>query len=436
MKKNLVAIVGRPNVGKSTFFNRIVGKKISIVKDLPGVTRDRIYADAEWCGKEFTLIDTGGLDFSDADFAKNIRMQVEAAIELAEVIIFLTDGKDGVTTADHEIATILRNSRKKVVLAVNKLDNFELEKTYEFYELGFGEPLGVSSEQAKGLGEVLDEVTMEFESGEDEESEAIKIAIIGRPNVGKSSIVNKILGFERVIVSDVAGTTRDAIDTPFVCEGKQYVLIDTAGIRRNRSVEFDSVESYSVLRAMSALRRCDVALIVINAEEGFSAQDARIAGLVHEEGRPSIVVMNKWDLVEKDTHTIVKFENQLKTDLAFMSYFKSLFVSAKTGKRLDKLFPLVDEVYENASKRISTGLLNEFLREAVSASEPPAFSGRRLKLFYATQPSSNPPKFVFFVNDIKLLHFSYERYLENSMRRSFDFSGTPIKLEFVGRKEE
>lgn len=438
MKKPLVAVIGRPNVGKSTFFNKICGKRISIVKDVPGVTRDRIYADAEWCGYNFTLIDTGGIDLKSDDNMKfHIRKQAEIAASLADVILFFTDAKDGVVSSDYEIAEYLRSTGKPVLLVVNKLDNFEMEKVYDFYELGLGEPIPISCEQAKGLGDLLDEVVKFFgDRVENEEDKSLKIAVVGKPNVGKSSIINKILGFERVIVSDMAGTTRDAIDTPFEREGNSYLLIDTAGLRRKRSIEEDTVESYSVMRSLGAIRRADVVLIVLDSSEGISEQDIRIAGLVHEQGKPSIVVMNKWDKVEKDTYTILKYEEQLKTELNFMNYFESIFVSAATGLRLEKLFPLIHRVYDNASRRVTTGLLNEVISEAVSMNEPPSPGGRRLKIFYSTQAETNPPKFVVFVNDETLVHFSYKRYLENCLRKAFDLAGTPIKLVFNSKKEE
>lgn len=436
MKKPLVAVIGRPNVGKSTFFNKICGKRISIVKDTPGVTRDRIYADAEWCGRVFTLIDTGGIDFNEDVLTTEVTKQAEIAIDLADVIIFIVDGKEGLMPDDIEIANRLRRTKKPVILAINKLDNYELELTYDFYQLGIDKVFPISCEQSKGLGDLLDEIIKDFAVCEEEQSSALKISVVGKPNVGKSSLVNKILGYERVIVSDIAGTTRDAIDTFFTKDDKEYVLIDTAGLRRKRSIENQSVEQYSVLRTLSAIKRADVVLVVMDAKEPLSEQDAKIAGLVHEEGKPSIIVINKWDAVEKDTYTIEAFEKKLNTELAFMSYYKSIYISAKTGKRVDKLFPLIEEVYENSSRRISTGTLNYVVREAVDISEPPAFAGRRLKIYYVTQPSTNPPKFVFFINDKKVLHFSYERYLENQLRKAFNFSGTPIVLNFVEREEE
>ncbi len=440
MTKPLVAVVGRPNVGKSTFFNRICGKRISIVKDLPGVTRDRIYADAEWQGYNFTLIDTGGIELkSDDAMYKHIRKQVEIAVDVADVIVFFVDGKQGLVASDMDVADYLRTVNKPVVLAVNKLDNFTVENmdaVYDFYQLGLGEPIGVSAEQSKGLGDLLDEIVKYFDKIESVESDNIKIAVVGRPNVGKSSMVNKILGYERVIVSDVAGTTRDAVDTPFTRNDKNYTIIDTAGLRRKRGVEFDTVESYSVMRSIAAIKRADVVLIVFDSSEEISEQDVRIAGMVHEEGKPCIIVMNKWDVVEKDTHTIEDYKKTLDNQLAFMDYYVPIFVSAKTGQRVDRIFDVIDKVYENASRRIPTGILNDVIREAVSVNEPPSPSGRRLKILYATQTDVNPPKIVIFVNNEKILHFSYRRYLENSLRKAFDFSGTPIVVVYNSKKEE
>lgn len=440
MTKPLVAVVGRPNVGKSTFFNRICGKRISIVKDLPGVTRDRIYADAEWQGYNFTLIDTGGIELkSDDAMYKHIRKQVEIAVDVADVIVFFVDGKQGLVASDMDVADYLRTVNKPVVLAVNKLDNFTVENMdalYDFYQLGLGEPIGVSAEQSKGLGDLLDEIVKYFDKIESDENDSIKIAVVGRPNVGKSSMVNKILGYERVIVSDVAGTTRDAVDTPFTRNDKNYTIIDTAGLRRKRGVEFDTVESYSVMRSIAAIKRADVVLIIFDSSEEISEQDVRIAGMVHEEGKPCIIVMNKWDVVEKDTHTIEDYKKTLDNQLAFMDYYVPIFVSAKTGQRVDRIFDVIDKVYENASRRIPTGILNDVIREAVSVNEPPSPSGRRLKILYATQTDVNPPKIVIFVNNEKILHFSYRRYLENSLRKAFDFSGTPIVVVYNSKKEE
>lgn len=437
MSKPLVAIVGRPNVGKSTFFNRIVGQRISIVEDTPGVTRDRLYADAEWCGHSFTLIDTGGLEIKSEDVMwSHIRAQAQIAVETADVIVFMLDGKTGLTHEDYEVAAYLRKSRKPILLVVNKLDNNEQHLLYDFYELGLGEPIGISAGQAKGLGDVLDEIvklTGKYET--EEKEEALKIAVVGKPNAGKSSLVNKLLGYDRVIVSDIAGTTRDAIDTRIKIGDKEYILIDTAGIRRKRSVEED-LEQYSVMRSLGAVRRADVCLIVIDSSEELSEQDVKIAGYVHEQGKPSVVVMNKWDVVEKDTYTIEKYNRKLKEELKFMDYFIPTYVSAKTGKRVDNLIKLVERAYENASRRVSTGLLNDVLREAILTNEPPSKNGKRLKIYYVTEVSANPPTFVIFVNDDTLMHFSYRRYLENALRRSFDFEGTPIRLIIRNKNEK
>lgn len=437
MSKPLVAIVGRPNVGKSTFFNRIVGQRISIVEDTPGVTRDRLYADAEWCGHSFTLIDTGGLEIKSEDVMwSHIRAQAQIAVETADVIVFMLDGKTGLTHEDYEVAAYLRKSRKPILLVVNKLDNNEQHLLYDFYELGLGEPIGISAGQAKGLGDVLDEIvklTGKYET--EEKEEALKIAVVGKPNAGKSSLVNKLLGYDRVIVSDTAGTTRDAIDTRIKIGDKEYILIDTAGIRRKRSVEED-LEQYSVMRSLGAVRRADVCLIVIDSSEELSEQDVKIAGYVHEQGKPSVVVMNKWDVVEKDTYTIEKYNRKLKEELKFMDYFIPTYVSAKTGKRVDNLIKLAERAYENASRRISTGLLNDVLREAILTNEPPSKNGKRLKIYYVTEVSANPPTFVIFVNDDTLMHFSYRRYLENALRRSFDFEGTPIRLIIRNKNEK
>lgn len=437
MSKPLVAIVGRPNVGKSTFFNRIVGQRISIVEDTPGVTRDRLYADAEWCGHSFTLIDTGGLEIKSEDVMwSHIRAQAQIAVETADVIVFMLDGKTGLTHEDYEVAAYLRKSRKPILLVVNKLDNNEQHLLYDFYELGLGEPIGISAGQAKGLGDVLDEIvklTGKYET--EEKEEALKIAVVGKPNAGKSSLVNKLLGYDRVIVSDIAGTTRDAIDTRIKIGDKEYILIDTAGIRRKRSVEED-LEQYSVMRSLGAVRRADVCLIVIDSSEELSEQDVKIAGYVHEQGKPSVVVMNKWDVVEKDTYTIEKYNRKLKEELKFMDYFIPTYVSAKTGKRVDNLIKLAERAYENASRRISTGLLNDVLREAILTNEPPSKNGKRLKIYYITEVSANPPTFVIFVNDDTLMHFSYRRYLENALRRSFDFEGTPVRLIIRNKNEK
>lgn len=436
MAKPIVAIIGRSNVGKSTFFNRVCGKRISIVKDTPGVTRDRIYADAEWCGKQFTLIDTGGIENEKADFGKEIRRQADVAVDLADVIVFMTDGKAGLLTSDREVAAVLRTASKPVVLAVNKLDNNETDTLYDFYELGLGEPFSISCEQMLGIGDLLDEVVKHFPAVEEETERGLSIAFVGKPNVGKSSLVNRILGFDRVIVSDVPGTTRDAIDTPFTYNGAKYTLIDTAGMRRKRGIEDESVERYSVLRSIAAIGRADVVFVVFDSSEEISEQDVRIAGMVHDEGKPSVIVMNKWDKVEKDTHTVEKYNASLAEKLNFMGYFKAEYVSAASGKRVERLLDLAESVYSRASMRVPTGVLNDVISDAVRTTEPPSHSGRRLKILYSTQASTNPPTFVIFVNDEELMHFSYKRYLENSLRRAFDFSGTPIRLKITGRKEK
>ncbi len=427
--KPLIAIVGRPNVGKSTLFNKIAGKRISIVEDTPGVTRDRVYVDCEWCGKAFTLIDTGGLELKSTDeMWRHIKAQAELAIDMADVIIFVVDGKTGITVDDEQVAGYLRRSRAPVVLAVNKLDNNEKDTIYDFYALGFGEPYAVSAEQGKGIGDLLDAVLSDVESSEKgEEEEALKIAIVGKPNAGKSSITNSLLGYDRVIVSDIAGTTRDSIDTEIEINGKKYIIIDTAGMRKKGNID-KVLERYSVMRSLGSVRRSDVTVIVCDASEGLTEQDVKIAGFVHEEGKPVVFVFNKWDLIEKDNSTVNEFNNKVKTELKFMDYIKPMYISAKTGKRLDNLLPYIENVYENASRRISTGLLNEMLIDATRINEPPSKNGKRLKIFFITQIASNPPTFVLKVNDPLLMHFSYKRYIENSLRNTFDFEGTPIKL--------
>lgn len=435
--KPLVAIVGRPNVGKSTLFNKIVGKRVSIVEDYEGVTRDRLYCDAEWSGYSFTLIDTGGLDIKSEDkMWSHIREQARIAVDIANVIIFVVDGKGGITANDYEVATFLRNSKKPVVLAVNKLDNNEEHLIYDFYQLGIGDPIGVSAEQGAGVGDLLDEVVKDIERISPEESDgALNIAIVGKPNAGKSSITNRILGYDRVIVSDIAGTTRDAIDTTFEWNDQLFNIIDTAGIRKKSSVD-EGVEQYSVLRSLAAIRRADVVFVAIDAAEGMSEQDVKICGYVHEQGKPSVIVMNKWDAVEKDTFTVNTFNLKLQTELKFMDYFVPLYVSAKTGQRVEKLLSAALEVYAESSKRIPTGVLNDIIRDAVVAVEPPSDNGKRLKILYVTQNSTNPPTFVFFVNDSKLMHFSYKRYLENTLRKTFVFKGTPIRLVIRSKSEE
>ena len=436
MAKPLVAIVGRPNVGKSTFFNKVVGKKISIVEDFPGVTRDRLYADAEWCGNYFTLVDTGGLELKSTDkMWKHIQKQAEVAIDTADVIILFADAKTGLNASDEDVASKLRKSGKPVVLAVNKLDNYNPEKLYEFYNLGLGEPFGISSEHGTGIGELLDEVVSHFDNTEKGEIDSsIKLAVVGKPNAGKSSLCNKLLGFDRTIVSDIAGTTRDAIDTLFTYDNIDYTLIDTAGIRKKKSVEED-LEYYSVLRAFGAIRRADVCVVVIDATMSITEQDVKICGYIHEQGKPCIIVINKWDLIEKDTHTINKFNTDLQEALKFMDYFVSIYVSALTGQRTLKILDIAYDILQNTNKRITTGQLNDLILDSVRASEPPSMNGKRLKIKFATQVSVAPPTFVLFVNEQNLMHFSYKRYLENCIRKAFDFSGTPIKI-LVREKED
>jgi GTP-binding protein len=405
---------------------------------MPGVTRDRIYADAEWCGNNFTLVDTGGLDFANAqdEIQKNIFTQAQVAIDLADVILLFVDGREGITNNDREVATFLRKSKKPIVLAINKLDNYDPNVLYEYYELGLGEPFGISSEQGKGLGDLLDEVCSHFDEVETTADEdVIKIAIVGKPNAGKSSLTNRLLGFDRTIVSGIAGTTRDAIDTPFTYDGKKFTLIDTAGIRKKKSVHED-VEYYSVVRALGAIRRADVCLVVVDSTEGLTEQDVKILGYVHEQGKPSVVVMNKWDLVEKDTFTIEKFRKKLDADLAFMDYYKSVFISAKTGQRAEKILSIALECLDNARRRISTGTLNDLIGDAVRTTDPPTKHGRRLKIYYTVQDGVEPPTFIMFVNNQELMHFSYKRFLENTIRNAFDFSGTPIRLIVREKAEE
>ena len=428
MANPLVAIVGRPNVGKSTLFNKIAGRKISITENRPGVTRDRLYADAVWRGKKFTVVDTGGIELRSADVLwREILRQADAAIDMAQVILWMVDGKEELTAADRDVAEKLRRCKKPVLLVVNKVDNFSPDKLFDYYALGLGEPFAISAEHSQGIGDVLDEVVSHFEGGDEEEHDRLKIAVVGKPNAGKSSLVNRLLGFERAIVTDIAGTTRDAIDTPFELDGQKYTLIDTAGIRRKKNVS-DDVEYYSVLRAFDAVRRADVCLLVVDSAEGLTEQDVKIIGYVHEQGKPSVIVMNKWDLIEKDTNTVNKFEAKLKADLSFMDYFLSVYISAKTGQRAERVLTLARRAYENANRRVTTGTLNDLVLDAVRTNEPASVNGRRLKIYYCSQPSVCPPTFVLFVNDETLMHFSYRRYLENVLRRSFDFTGTPIRI--------
>lgn len=438
--KPIVAIVGRPNVGKSTFFNKVVGKRIAIVEDEPGVTRDRVYGDAEWAGVLFSLVDTGGIDLKSEDvIGKHILAQAEIAIEMADVILFFVDSKEGLVPSDHDVADMLRKSKKPVVLVANKLDNFNLEDIYDFYSLGLGEPFPISSEQKRGLGDLLDKVvsllpreTKVKEHGKD----GLKIAIVGKPNVGKSSLTNCLVGNTRVIVSDIAGTTRDAVEVPFKRNGKDYLLIDTAGLRRKRSVEDKTVERYSVFRTLESIRRADVVLVVFDVTQDITEQDVKIAGLVHEEQKPTVVVLNKWDAVEKDTYTQNVIKEKLNAALAYMSYFKPVFVSALTGKNIDKLMTAVEEVRANNEKRVSTGTLNEIIQNALATTPAPQKGGKRLKIMYATQTGVQPPTIVLFVNDTDLMTNSYQRHIENCIRRAVDFTGTPVRITTKSRGEE
>lgn len=438
MAKPIVAIVGRPNVGKSTLFNKLAGKRISIVDDKPGVTRDRVYADADWLRHNFTLIDTGGIEIESQDIIlAQMRRQAQIAIETADVIIFIVDGKQGLTGADTEVAQMLRQSKKAIVLVVNKIDHLELEaNAFEFYNLGIGTPIAISATQALGLGDMLDEVVAHFESvySNTEDEEYIQVAVVGKPNVGKSSLINKILGEERNIVTDIAGTTRDAIDSKIETEEGKFILIDTAGIRRKSKVE-QGIERYSVIRSLAAVERADVVVLILDATDELSDQDEKIIGYAHEMKKAIFVIVNKWDLIEKDTKTMLEYKSKLQAGLNFMAYAPYLFISAKTGQRVHKVLKTVKECYENYSKRISTGILNEVVNKAVLMKEPPTVANKRLKIFYVTQVDSKPPTFVFFVNNENLLHFSYQRYLENQLRNSFEFIGTGIRLIFRERKE-
>ncbi len=440
MRKATVAIVGRPNVGKSTLFNKIAGSRISIVDDTPGVTRDRIYADAEWLNKSFTLIDTGGIEpKSDNEILKSMRFQAEVAIERADCIILLTCIHDGLTAADKDVAAMLQKSGKPVVLAVNKVDHGGEPPMdfYEFYNLGLGDPVAISSVHGLGVGDLLDEVfdkiPEDLLTPKDEESSALRVAIVGKPNAGKSSLINKILGENRVIVSNVAGTTRDAIDTAFTKDGKEYVFVDTAGMRKRGKVD-EGIERYSVLRSLAAVDNCDVCVIVVDASEGISEQDSKIAGYAHEKGKASIIAINKWDLIEKDTHTMKNFTEKVNLELGFMQYAPQVYISALTGQRIEKLFELIDYVHIQHSMRIKTGMLNDVLSEATMKVQPPSDKGKRLKIFYMTQASTCPPTFVVFVNNKELMHFSYLRYLENQIRAVFGLTGTPVK--FIVRERE
>ena len=438
MKEPLVVIVGRPNVGKSTLFNRIVGKRISIVNDEPGVTRDRIFSHAEWLDNSFTLIDTGGLDFEKNDeITINIVSQAKLAIEMADVILFVVDGKAGITAEDRNVVSVLRKSKKQIILVVNKIDNYDENLAYEYYELGLGEPYLISSIHGNGVGDLLDKVVSCFpkEMLMVKKDDAIKIAIVGKPNAGKSSLINRLVGENRVIVSNIAGTTRDAIDIPFKYNGKKYMLIDTAGMRRKKKIEDETVERYSIIRSLDAIRNADIVVLVIDSSTEISDQDLKIAGFIDEQNKPSVIVLNKWDLIDKDTNTMNKFEKTLKNELSFMSYFKSVYLSALTGKRTEKLMQAVEEVLENNNRQISAGSLNDVLQDAYTVNAPAFKNNKRLKIFYATQSGTNPPTFVLFVNDINLMTDNYLRYLENNLRKAFDFTGTPIRIKLKCKKD-
>lgn len=440
MSKPVVAVVGRPNVGKSTLFNALAGSRISIVEDTPGVTRDRIYADVSWLNYQFTLIDTGGIEPESKDIIlSQMREQAETAIMTADVILFLTDVRQGLVDADFKVADMLRRSGRPVLLIVNKVDSFEkfMPDVYEFYNLGLGDPIPISAAGKMGLGDMLDEVVKHFPdaAAEEEEDERPKIAVIGKPNAGKSSIINKLLGEDRVIVSPIAGTTRDAIDTTVTRNGQEYVFIDTAGLRRKSKVK-EELERYSIIRTATAVERCDVAVLIIDAEEGITEQDAKIAGIAHERGKGMIIAVNKWDLIEKDNHTMKEFTEKIWEKLSYMPYAELIFLSAKTGQRLPKLFDLIDAVIANCALRVQTGVLNEILTEAMAMKQPPSDKGKRLRIYYITQVSVKPPTFVMFINDKDLTHFSYTRYIENQIRTTFGFRGTPIKFIYRERKEK
>ena len=437
--KPIVAIVGRPNVGKSTLFNALAGENISIVKDTPGITRDRIYADVSWLDRNFTLIDTGGIEPESKDIIlSQMREQAQIAIDTADVILFLVDVRQGLVDADSKVADMLRRSRKPVILAVNKVDDFRkyMADVYEFYNLGIGEPYPVSSVNKLGFGELLDEVTSYFdkEAAAEEEDERTRVAIVGKPNVGKSSIINKLIGENRVIVSDIAGTTRDAIDTEITRGGKEYVFIDTAGLRRKNKIK-EELERYMIIRTVTAVERADIVVLVIDATEGVTEQDAKIAGIAHDRGKAIIIAVNKWDAIEKDNKTVNEFTQRVRQVLSFMPYAEIIFISAVTGQRLGRLFEMIDAVNENHSMRVATGVLNEIMAEAVALQQPPSDKGKRLRLYYITQVSVKPPTFVIFVNDKELMHFSYTRYLENQIRETFGFLGTPLKFIIRERKE-
>ena len=433
MSKPLVAIVGRPNVGKSTFFNKMAGRRIAIVEDTPGVTRDRVYADCEWQNYKFTLIDTGGIDpNSDDPLLKQMRRQAEIAIETCDVILFFVDGRQGLTADDETVADMLRRANKPVMLVVNKIDHVNMEaEIYDFYNLGIGDPIGISSVNMMNFGDLLEELCKLFPDPDEEEDPdaPTQIAVVGKPNVGKSSLVNRMLGEERVMVSDIAGTTRDAVDTRFTDEsGEEFILIDTAGIRKRKSIEYQSLERYAIVRSLAAIDRCDVALLLIDATQGVTEQDSKIAGYIDEQGKAAVIVVNKWDALEKETGTLEEYVKKVRLELKFMDYAPILFISALTGQRVKRVMEAVKAARAQSCRRITTGLLNDILADAQAALQPPTSSGRRLKIYYATQQSSKPPTFVMFVNDVKLLHFSYERYLENQFRKAFGFEGTPLRF--------
>ncbi|WP_100407196.1 ribosome biogenesis GTPase Der [Bacillus solitudinis] len=437
MSKPIIAIVGRPNVGKSTIFNRIVGERVAIVEDMPGVTRDRLYSKGEWLNREFNLIDTGGIELGDEPLLVQMREQAELAIAEADVIVFLVNGREGITSADQEVAKLLFRSKKPIVLAVNKIDNPDMhEQLYEFYSLGMGQPFPISGSHGLGLGDMLDEVIKHFPDEEEDgyDEETIRISLIGRPNVGKSSLVNAMLGEERVIVSNIPGTTRDAIDTPFTRDEQEYVLIDTAGMRKRGKV-YESTEKYSVLRSLKAIERSNVVLVVISADEGIIEQDKKIAGYAHEAGRAVIIVVNKWDIIEKDDNTMKEFEQKIRAEFLFLSYAPVLFLSAKTKQRLQHVLPTVNRISENHNLRVATHVLNDMIMDAVAMNPTPTDKGKRLKINYVTQVAVGPPTFVFFVNEPELMHFSYERFLENRLRATFEFEGTPIKI-FARKKND
>lgn len=439
-KKPVVAVVGRPNVGKSTLFNALAGERISIVKDTPGITRDRIYADVDWLDIGFTMIDTGGIEPESKDIIlSQMREQAQIAIDTADVILFMTDVKQGLVDADAKVADMLRRSGKPVVLVVNKVDNFDkyMMDVYEFYNLGIGDPHPISASNRLGIGDMLDEVISHFqmEAEEEEDDNRIRVAIVGKPNVGKSSIINRLLGENRVIVSDIAGTTRDAIDTDIRYHGKDYVFIDTAGLRRKNKIR-EELEKYMIVRTVSAVERADVAVLVIDATEGVTEQDAKIAGIAHERGKAAVIAVNKWDAIKKDNKTVSQFTNKVREILSFMPYAELIFLSAVTGQRLPRLYEIIDIVSENHSMRVATGVLNEIMAEAVALQQPPSDKGKRLRLYYITQVSVKPPTFVIFVNDKELMHFSYTRYIENKIREAFGFQGTPLKFIIRERKEK